>query len=296
MPVRLIQVPYDSGHRARRMGRGPLHLVAAGALDRLAAPGGIALVPIEADAAFATEIGSAFDLHRGVAASVRSACSASALPLILSGNCNSAIGTVAGLQAAGLGDGLGVIWFDGHGDCNTPETFIGSFLDAMALSTLTGRCWQELAGTVPDFRPLRDETVLLLGGHGADPGARRILADSGIGWEGPEALRCDHEGGALDRALARMASLGVSRVYLHLDVDVLDADYAPANGFAPPGGLMPEQLSACVALILRRFPVAAAAVASYDPGFDRADRVRDMALGFLEQVAGAAAPPAQTSP
>ncbi|WP_236065262.1 hypothetical protein [Reticulibacter mediterranei] len=31
--------------------------------------------------------------------------------------------------------------FDGHGDCNIPETFTGDLLNAMGLSTLTGRCW-----------------------------------------------------------------------------------------------------------------------------------------------------------
>ncbi len=34
MAVHLLQVPYDSGHRAQRMGRGPLHLVERGAALR----------------------------------------------------------------------------------------------------------------------------------------------------------------------------------------------------------------------------------------------------------------------
>jgi arginase len=90
---------------------------------------------------------------------------------------------------------------------------------------------------------------------------------------------------ALGPALERLARHGVTHIYLHLDVDVLDADFAPANQFAPRNGLTPEQLSGCVHAILERFPVAAASVASYDPGFDRQNRIRDQAFRFMECVA-----------
>jgi hypothetical protein len=70
-------------------------------------------------------------------------------------------GTVAGLCAAYPGTPVGIVWFDGHGDCNTPETFTGDFLDAMSLSTLTGRCWQDLTTTVPGFRSIPDDHAVL---------------------------------------------------------------------------------------------------------------------------------------
>jgi arginase len=240
---------------------------------------------VEVTTPFITEIGSAFSLHRAVASSVSSACKDYDLPLVLSGNCNASLGTVAGLQNAGLG--LGVIWFDGHGDSNTPETFTGTFLDAMGLSTLTGRCWQALAATVSDFHPLADEAVLLLGGHAADPGARSVLAASRIGWVPPDALRTGGVEATLRRALERLAAKGVTRLYLHLDVDVLDARYAVANEFAREGGLLPEELVRCVGMALARFDVAAAGVASYDPGLDEQGRVGEVAMDFFEMVARA---------
>ena len=290
MTIRLIQVPYDSGHRARRMGRGPLRLVEAGAPECLGRTAPVSVIPVEHAASFSTEIGSAFELHRAVAAATLEAVENGALPLVLSGNCNASLGTVAGVQGAGALDGLGIVWFDGHADSNTPETFTGTFLDAMGLSTLTGRCWQALAATVPGFQPLDDETVLLLGAHGADPGARDVLAASRIGWVQAAELHARDPAEALGPSLDRLAAQGVTRLYLHLDVDVLDRRYAAANEFAREGGLLPDQLARCVDAVLRRFEIAAAGVASYDPSLDEQGRVSDVAIRFLEAVTHARFP------
>ncbi len=288
MAIHLLQVPYDSGHRAERMGRGPLHLVERGAAPeclRRVWPGDVRLVPVERGAAFPTEVGTQFELHRGVSEAVAQAVREGALPLVLSGNCNSAIGTLSGLHAVGPDAPVGVVWFDGPGDCNTPETFTGTFLDAMGLSTLTGRCWQALCATVPGFRPVLDENVILVGAHGADQGALGILAASGMAHVRAADVGTQGAAAALGPALDAMARRGVESVYVHLDVDVLDAAWASANEFAPEGGLSPHQLAASVGEITRRFAVAAAAVASYDPAWDREDRVLGAALGFLKLVA-----------
>ena len=288
MAIHLLQVPYDSGHRARRMGCGPLHLVERGAaLDHLrrVGPDDVRLVPVETAAALPTEIGTAFELHRDVSEAVAEAARGGVLPLVLSGNCNSAIGAVSGLQGADPDAPVGVVWFDGHGDCNTPDTFTGTFLDAMGLSTLTGRCWQALCATVPGFRPVPDENVVLVGAHGADRGALGVLAASGMAHVRAADVSAQGAAATLGPALDVMARRGVERVYVHLDVDVLDAAWAPANEFAPKGGLLPEQLSACVGEVTNRFAIAAAAVASYDPAWDREDRVLGAALGFLGLVA-----------
>lgn len=286
MAIHLLQVPYDSGHRAQRMGRGPLHLVKQDlALDALRqVEPDVLLVPIETKAAFSTEIGTAFELHRGVAEAVVAAVREDALPLVLSGNCNSAVGTVSGLQAGEQGTPIGVVWFDGHGDCNTPETFTGDFLDAMGLSTLTGRCWQALCATVPGYRPVPDEHTVLVGAHGADQGALGVLAASGIAHVRTAELIAKGAVTVLGPALDAMARRGVKRVYVHLDVDVLDAAWASANQFAPKGGLLPDQVAACVKEITERFAIAAAAVASYDPDYDREDRVLGAACDFLRLV------------
>lgn len=285
MTIRLIQLPYDSGHRAKRMGYGPLHLVGAGAQARLARYAPTSLVTIETSASFPTEIGTAFELHRALAVAVSEAIGQEALPLVLSGNCNASLGTVAGIQGADSAGHVGVVWFDGHGESNTPETFTGTFLDAMGLSTLTGRCWQALANTVPGFHPVPDENTLLIGAHGADAGALSVLAGSRIGLVPTAVLHASGPAQALAPVFDRLNMQGVRRLYLHLDVDVMDARYAAANEFARDDGLLPDQLAECVNELLARFDIAAAGVASYDPAFDKQGLVCKAAIRFLEAVA-----------
>jgi arginase len=271
------------------MGAGPLHLVGDGRLlDQLRRVQDADLAPLETESRFPTEIGTAFELHRALAREVEAAVRAGILPLVLSGNCNSAVGTVAGLQAADPVSPVGVVWLDGHGDCSTPEIFRGDFLDAMGLSTLTGRCWQALAATVPGFRPLPDERVLLVGGHGMDEVSREVLEATRIRRLPVAAIKARGARDALMPALAALAEAGAARVYLHLDVDVLDAAFTPANEFAPHGGLLPDEVLEVAATVAGHFTVAAAAVASYDPALDREDRVAHTARAFLELIARSA--------
>jgi arginase len=284
MTLRVFKIPYDSGHRAERMGRGPEHLIASGLLHLVRDfDPDVIVVPIEIEDAFPTEIGSAFELHRKLAVDVATLATAKGVPIVLSGNCNSAIGTVAGLLAADPASLLGAIWFDGHGDCNTPETFTGNFLDAMGLSTLTGRCWQALCATIPGFRPLPDQNVILIGGHGADDGALDILANSQIGHVKTSDI--ERVGpSVVGRAVEGFRTRGIHRVYLHLDLDVIDARYARANAFAPHGGLQPDNFVDAIEEVASELIIAGVGIASYDPATDVDNRLPPVALRALKHV------------
>jgi arginase family enzyme len=57
----------------------------------------------------------------------------------------------------------------------------------------------------------------------------------GIEWTLPGTLGAPSVA-VLDGALDRLAGQGVTRLYVHLDVDLIDAGYAKASEFAPTGG------------------------------------------------------------
>ncbi|HYO90867.1 MAG TPA: arginase family protein, partial [Pyrinomonadaceae bacterium] len=166
MKVRIIQVPYDSGQRSVRMGAGPEHFIQNGLARILQTDGHeVQVESVEARSAFRAEIKTAFELCRSLAERVRESDLQGSFPLVLSGNCNSSLGTLGGIGP----QGVGMIWFDAHGDFNTPETKESSFFDGMGMAIATGHCWRKLAATIPDFSPLPNSSVIHVGGRDFDP-------------------------------------------------------------------------------------------------------------------------------
>jgi arginase len=289
--IQTILVPYDSGHRGARMGRGPLHMREHGAIDRLRAAGhDVVESIIEAPPSFPTEIGTSFALHRVLSERVGTATTSGAFPLILAGNCGSALGTVSGLRAATPNDrsDIGVIWLDAHADFNTPETTTSGFLDGTSLATLTGQCWHALTASIPGFRPVSVAHVVLVGARDLDPAEETALAQSQIGRV--EAARMETAGAqaALDNALTMLARRHVSRVYLHIDLDVHDPAEAQANQYAVPGGLSPSTVRDLVRVVAERFTIAAAALTAFDPAYDADGRMREVAMDLIATVSSRA--------
>src|SRR5262245_59703923 len=128
MDIHLLLVPYDTAHYRWRSGAGPEYLLQAGLTVHLQSRGhsiaDIQMIEPNPDQPLA-EIGTGFELIRRVALAVRAARAADRFPVVLSGNCNSAVGTLSGLTPASRA----IFWFDAHGDCNTPETTTTGFLD-----------------------------------------------------------------------------------------------------------------------------------------------------------------------
>jgi arginase len=144
-------------------------------------------------------------LYDRLADVVADAASREVVVAVASGDCTTALGTVAGLQRAGAD--AGVVWFDAHGDLHTPDTTSSGYLGGMPLRLLVGGC-PELIGARPGLRPVPEEEVLLVGARDLDPPEVRYLSGarmSDIGrmrrsepcktsWE-PDPGACDrHEG------------------------------------------------------------------------------------------------------
>ncbi|MBW8768791.1 MAG: arginase family protein, partial [Gemmatimonadetes bacterium] len=209
------------------------------------------------------EIGTAFDLDWQLAASVAATVARGAFPLILAGNCISSVGTLGGLG----GGPTGILWFDAHGDFNTPESTVGGFLDGMALAVATGRCWTGLAATVPGFTPVAEENVVLIGARDLDPAEAELLRMSGV-----QHLPTDAPVSRVAAAIEDVARR-VHRLYVHVDLDVLDATEGRANGYAGAEGISLAGLLEAIHTAGARCPIAAGAITAYDPAYDPDGRV-----------------------
>jgi arginase len=280
MNVDLILVPYDTALRGWRMGAGPEHLIQSGLISRLEALGyTVSSSVVTSGREAPAEIGTAFELMGLVAQRVRSAREQGRFPLVLSGNCNTAAGTLAGLTPASRA----VFWFDAHADCNTPDTTGTGFLDGTSLATAMGWCWRQMSGAIPGFQPVSEGSVFLLGTRDVDPPEADLLSRSAVRILAPESLH----GGGLAREIASIQPEPEAG-YVHCDLDALDPSEGQANPFLAPGGLTLAELTSAVREIGRRVPVKAAAVTAYAPEYDGDGRIAEAAFRIIESLLAAA--------
>jgi len=276
---RLLEAPYDSGTRGVRHGAGPGALMAAGAVDRLRAHGAVVdHALIDLPDGFGIEVARGAEVMSLVAQDI--AAHPEHVPVVLAGNCGVTLGVVAGLRAVAPERRVAVLWFDAHGDLQSPTTSTSGFFDGMGFAMMTGRCWQALAATIPGHVPLPDERAVLVGGHDLDDAERELLDMSALSWMSVPDVRAGRPGDVLDAVAARSDA-----VHIHVDLDVHDTSVAPANSYAAPGGLTVREVRDTVAAAVARMPLASATVASWDPAHDVHHRMRDTGLDLLELLA-----------
>jgi arginase len=279
MRTRIIQVPYDSGYKGYRMGRGPEHIVRHLKAGKNLPVDGLEAAEVEVQDRFAIEAGISFAVASQLAEKVRDAAGGGEFPLVLAGNCISCIGTLAG-----IGDPPpAIIWLDAHGDFNTPETTVSGFLDGMALASAVGRCWSQLAATVAGFRPVPETQAALLGARDFDAAEHALLDSSAISLIGPQVIRQLGLRAALEPLLSRIQT-HTGRAYLHIDLDVLDPAEARVNHFAPTGGLTLAELLGIVRLVREHFALAAAAITAYDPEYDKGEKAVTAAVNVIWEL------------
>lgn len=257
-------------------GRGPERLLEVGAERALGSQGAAVRTELlEFSGTYSSEVNTAFDLIGQVSEQVRSAVDEGAFPVVLSGSCFAAVGVVAGLGERSPG----VVWFDAHGDFNTPESTVFGYFDGMGMAILTGEAWTAMRAAVPGDGPIPESAVVLAGARDFDEREQDRLRASQITHVAPHDLERS------DALIGAAENLRASGLYLHVDLDVLDRDEALVNVYSAPGGPSAAQLEERLGELLERFPVRAVSLTAYDPECDPDDRVPPIALRLLELVA-----------
>ncbi|MGB5750721.1 MAG: arginase family protein [Desulfobacterales bacterium] len=280
MKIRIIKVPYDCGYKKQRQGLGPDQFLQHN-LDRMLEADGhqVEISQIESQSNFTIEVMTAFELNRLLADEVRRGIEEGFFPVVLSGNCNSCLGTIAGISP----DHLGVVWFDAHGEFNTPDTTLSGFLDGMPIAMATGRCWKSVAKTIPGFSPLAEKNLVLVGARDLDAEEQRQLEQSEINLIRTVDGRETEIFRGLEAALVQLQSR-VAGIYLHIDMDAFEVGEGAANHYGASGGISPEFMIKAIGVVKDYIPVRGCAIASYDPAFDSDSRFLEAGLQSIRQI------------
>ena len=148
--------------------------------------------------------------------------------VVTGGNCAHLPGIVGGLeQALGPRTRIGLVWFDAHGDFNTPKTTLSGMLGGMPVAVSAGLCyghWRELA-----HQPIALPTnrIVMVDVRNLDPEEERLIAATEV-----TVVR---RGDSLADAIRRLAA-DTDFIYLHMDLDILDRSLTPTHPTREPNG------------------------------------------------------------
>lgn len=207
-------------------------------------------------------------IYEPLARAVAAAIDRGERPVSVAGDCCATLGMLAGLQRAGVDPQL--IWFDAHGDFNTPETSPSGFLGGMPLAMLVGRGDLTMPNAL-NLKPLPENQVILTDARDLDPGERELVEQASI-----IHLKSAHD-------LLRFPLSG-RPIYIHFDVDILDPQEAPAMSYPVPGGISAEDLRTVFARLMDTNQVAAVSMSCWNPAVAGADKTRQICMGVFSAL------------
>ena len=208
-------------------------------------------------------------LGSAIAEAVAPARRAGKAILLVGGNCHCATGVLGGLQDAhGPAARIGLVWFDAHGDFNTPNTTLSGSLGGMPVAVCAGLAlpeWRERSHVVA---PLPTNRIVMTDLRNLDLPEEQLLRATDVVVAAPAP---GFPGQDLGQAVSELADR-VDMIYLHIDADILDARFVPHHRTKEPDGPDMAQVLAAIGTVMATNKVVALAIVSvYFGGESRVD-------------------------
>jgi len=218
-----------------------------------------------------------------VARQVAAAIGQGRKPIVLGGDHSVAIGTIGGLASV-HGPGA-VLWFDAHGDLNTPESSPSGNVHGMPLAATLGLAPDAFASDAWPLPAVEPERTVLIGIRSLDPAERETVQRLGMG--AYTMTEVDRQGveTVLREALERVA--GAAFVHVSLDMDVVDPDVAPGVGTPVRGGLSYREAHLAMELLAESGAFDSFEIVEVNPILDRENATGRLAVELAASAFGA---------
>ncbi|MFQ6615186.1 MAG: arginase family protein [Fidelibacterota bacterium] len=275
--IGLLGVPSSAGARQKGQEKGPRALRKASLLEKMGTTGldihdfgDLPEVSYRPDSV--NPRGQNLDLVVSVAKSVSDRVNGIVkegfFPVVMGGDCTITLGVLDGVIPNK--PGLGLIYFDGDVDINTPDTTVSGIFDGMGLAHIIGKGTEPLTHLGTRY-PLMPEKNVLLFGYNEEAG----LMDA---WEKETLSTCQMMEYPVEkirgkpresagRAAGELASK-VDSILLHFDVDVIDDDDFPVADVPHPGGLTFDEAMEALSVFLSYQEVTGLVITEFNANRD----------------------------
>ncbi|HEY3424928.1 MAG TPA: arginase family protein [Negativicutes bacterium] len=173
------------------------------------------------------------------------------------GGCDIGIAPISHLNSERKGD-ITILWFDAHGDLNTPESSLSKAFHGMPLRTLLGEGDSKILGQA--FSTLLPSQIILLGVRDLDEAEARYIKEKDI-----RVLKVEDIEANANNVLDTIKSKGSKNVYIHMDLDVIDPGEFPFVPVPVLAGLKIQTLSNLLKMLAKEFNILGLALVEYQP-------------------------------
>jgi arginase len=179
--------------------------------------------------------------------------------VMVGGDCSHITGVFGGLQSVyGPDVRVGLVWFDAHGDFNTPRTSYSQMLGGMPVAVCAGLAYPEWREASKIQAPIPTDRILMVDVRNLDDREEQLIKATDIRIAAPAAGFPGEDLQECVNGLAARCDL----IYLHIDSDILDQAYVPNHGTREPNGPDMEQVQAAIETVMATGKVISYAVVS----------------------------------
>lgn len=208
-------------------------------------------------------------------------------PVVLGGDHSIAVGTMAGLNrwAATQAGDFGLLWFDAHGDINTPESSPSGNVHGMPLAVCLGKGADELLA-VGDARPMvAVDKCVLVGIRELDDGERAMIRDTGL--KVFTMRNIDERGmfSVMEEAID-LVSGGTLGFHVSFDMDFMDPDHAPGVGTRVRGGATFREAHLAMEMVSSSGGMVSVELTEVNPVLDHRNETANLAVDLLASAFG----------
>ncbi|MBI4566127.1 MAG: arginase [Planctomycetes bacterium] len=208
-------------------------------------------------------------------------------PVFLGGDHSLAMGSIAATSKffREKNQKIGIVWFDAHGDMNTPESTNSGNVHGMPLAHVLGLGDPGLAG-IGGFSPKADAArCALVGVRDLDDREKKLVHDSGVRVFTMKDIDKRGVSSVIEEALAAVGE-GTAGIHVSFDIDACDPSVAPGVGTPKKGGLNYREAHLCLEMIADAGRMIALDMVEVNPIFDTRNQTAEFAGELILSALG----------
>jgi arginase len=203
--------------------------------------------------------------------------------VVLGGDHSIALGAVSGASVA-LDGQLGLIYLDAHGDMNTDETTLSGNVHGMQLASLMGFGAPELKNVHGESVKVPKDNMLLIGGSDFDQAELDLIEREQL----HTFTLFDLLSQNLQPLFAKIDELAdrAPRLWVSLDLDVIDRIYAPGAGMPNAKGLTYREIATIAEYIGKKCEVVGVDIVEFNPLQDIDQKTAELSIELIAKFLG----------